>query len=128
MTRLYAGLSSTWSARMQQILQRFCQAFVDLRRRVFEGRLVPLGQNPGFKGKARRIGRNRKKGIILRHHAHPGFRLLPHDIAKDAALLINEVLLRAFNLFHNMLGNDRQRDQLSMSVLQGGARQPVRGS
>ena len=106
----------------QQVLQRLGQAFVHLRRRILKRRLVALGQDPGLEREARRIGRDGEKSIVLGDHAHAGFGLLPDDVAEDAALLVNVILLGAFQFLEHVLGHNRQRDELPVGVLQGRAR------
>src|SRR6266536_5676206 len=80
-----------------------------------------LGQNPRLEWKSRGIWRDGQKIVVLRNHSNSGFGLLPRDVAKNAALFIDVILLRAFDFFSNVYGHNRQRDQLRMRVLQSSA-------
>ena len=76
-----------------------------------------FGKNPGLKRKPRRVRRKRDEVFVLRNHAIADFALLLDNIAENAALLIDVILLGAFNFLGDVNRNDGQRNQLRMCVL-----------
>src|SRR5271169_4174506 len=82
---------------------------------------MALRQNPGLKGKPRRIRSHGDELTVLRDHADGILQLLPNHVTVDATLFVNVVLLRALKLFHSVLGNDGQRDQLRVRMFEGGS-------
>src|SRR5579884_2149275 len=83
---------------------------------------MPLGQNPGFEGEPRGVWRQGYKILVLSDYARTALGFLADDVAEDAALLVKEVLLGALELLNDLSRQNRQRDQLRVSVLQGSAR------
>src|ERR1700704_129607 len=83
--------------------------------------IVAFGQYPGLEGKSRGIGAEHDEVVRLGYQARAAAQLLADDVAKDAALFEIEVGSGSLDLLANALGNHRERDQLRMAVLQGGA-------
>src|ERR1035441_10225505 len=105
----------------QQQLERSGEIFKQLRRRVFEGGLVALGEDPGFKWKSRSIGRESQKVFVFRYHSNAVVDFLPDDVAKNTALFVDVILLGSLQFLHHVNGQNRQRDQLRVRVLERGA-------
>src|SRR5258708_7273964 len=82
---------------------------------------MPLGEYPCFKWKARRIRRDDEEILILQDYADIGTRLLLDDVAIDASVFELVIIACAFQLFDNLARNNRQRDQLTVRMLQGGS-------
>src|ERR1035437_2845559 len=89
---------------------------------ILEMGFVALGQNPGFKGEARRIGREHGEAVGLTDQADAGCRLVADDVAEDAALLEIEKKFGGVHFFLDALGDDGKRDQLGMGMLERRAR------
>src|ERR1039458_1240394 len=107
----------------QEVLQGLGQALINLRGRILKSRFVPLGQDPGFEGETGRVRSDGQEAVAVGNDAHSGLGLLPYDVTKNAALFVYVILLRAFQFLGDILGNNRQRDQLPMGMLQ---RRPCR--
>ena len=80
-----------------------------------------LGQDPGLEWETRRVGSEGEEVLVFRDHARAGFGFLPDDVAEYAALLVDVVLLGAFDLFGDVNGKNGQRDELRVRVLERGA-------
>src|SRR5450759_4651654 len=89
---------------------------------ILEMGFVALGQNPGFKGETRRIGREHGEAVGFADQSHAGGGLVADDVAVDAALLEIVKDLGGVHLFLDALGDDGERDQLGVRMLQRGAR------
>src|ERR1035438_10210296 len=96
----------------QEVLQGLGQALINLRGRILKSRFVPLGQDPGFEGETGRVRSDGQEAVAVGNDAHSGLGLLPYDVTKNAALFVYVILLRAFQFLGDILGNNRQRDQL----------------
>src|ERR1700747_744718 len=106
----------------QQSLQRLGQILEHVRGRVLKGGLVLLGQNPGFKRKAWSIRRQRNKVVVFRDHAAGSLRFLPNQVAKDATLFVDVILLRALDFLEDVNRKNGQRNHLTMPVFERSAR------
>src|ERR1700742_2747475 len=82
---------------------------------------MTLGKYPHLKREWRRIRAKRDKVFIFRSHAHASLHLLPDNVAKNAALFVGEVTPRSFQLFHYLLGQNRQGNNLRVRMLQRSA-------
>ena len=82
---------------------------------------MPLGQNPGFKRKARSVRGESEEVLVLGDYTDDAVRLLPDDVAEYAALFVEVVLLGALQFFDHVDGKNRQGDELRVCVLQRGA-------
>src|ERR1041384_4657070 len=77
-----------------------------------------LRQNPRLKRKARRVWSQRQEVFVLIHNARSVINFLPDDVAENAALFVQEILLCALQFFDHVDRNNGQRDQLRMGVLE----------
>src|SRR5262245_21728093 len=82
---------------------------------------MPLGKNPGFEGKTRSVGRDGDKVLVLGDYTRAGIEFLADDVAKHAALFVDEVLLGAFEFLGNLPWQNGQRNQLSVGMLERSA-------
>ena len=105
----------------EHVFQHRSQLLKLLLLRVLEGRLVNPGDNPYFKREPRlKRGDGNEFGAVG-DDPHTTLRLLPDDVAKNAALLEFEILPGPINLLPHPLGHHRQGDQLGVGMLQRGA-------
>src|SRR5512144_2748219 len=82
---------------------------------------MTFGKNPGLEGKTRGVRRDGEEAVIFGDHANPGLDLLANDVAKNATLFIDKVLLGTLQLLRHMLGHDGKCDELTVRVLQSSA-------
>ena len=82
---------------------------------------MALGEDPGFKGKPRSIRGERQKIFVLSHDSNPVLHFLPDGVAEDTALFVDVILLGSLQFLHHVNGQNRQRDQLRVGVLERGA-------
>src|ERR1035441_8800043 len=106
----------------QEVLQGLGQSLINVRRRILKSRFVPLGHDPCFEWKTGRVGSDGQEAVAVGNDAYSGLGLLPEDVAKNAALFVNVILLRAFEFLNDVLGNNGQGDQLPVAMLQGRSR------
>src|SRR5712692_8036766 len=106
----------------QQGLEQPGKVFVLLMWRLLEPRAVPAWQQPGLERKPRGVRRQRDNLRALQDHTPAGRDLLPDDVAEDAALFRRVMASRALDLLAHEVGDDRQRDELRMRVLERRAR------
>ena len=86
----------------KQSLQRLGQVLKHVRGRVFKGRFMAPRQDPGLEGESRSVGRDGEKVFVLGHHTCTSFGLLTNDVAENAALLVDVILLGAFQFLHHV--------------------------
>ena len=60
---------------------------------------MAFGKDPGFEEKARCVGSQSNKVVVLRYYAFARLALLPNHIAKNASLFVNEILFGAIDFF-----------------------------
>src|SRR5579871_961349 len=77
-----------------------------------------LGQNPGFERETGSVRSKCHEILILAHHASAAIHFLPDNVAEDATLFVQEILLGAFEFLGHVDGKNRQRDQLGVRMLQ----------
>ena len=76
------------------------------------------GQNPGLEGESRGVGRDGEKVFILRHHARTCLSFLANDVAENATLFVDIVLLGPFQFFHHVDGKNGSRNELRVRMLE----------
>ena len=79
---------------------------------------MPAWKYPGFKWVARSVKAKRDKVFVLRRNANARLCLLAQYVAKDAAFFVGEILLCAFQFFHHLLGQNWQRNELRVRMVQ----------
>src|SRR5713101_7633892 len=77
-----------------------------------------LGQKPDLKREPRGVGSQGNELGILGDDADLRFHLLADDVAEDAALFLLVIVLAAVHFLAHALGDNRQRNQLRMGVLE----------
>ena len=87
-----------------------------------EGGAVPAGEDRQLERAAGGPGRKHHHRFVLQHHPLLLGKLLREHVAEDAALLVGEVPARRRQLGGEGLGDERQRDQLRVGVVEGRAR------
>ena len=82
---------------------------------------MALGENPGFKGKPRSIRGESQEIFVLSHDSDAVLAFLPDGVAEDTALFVDVILLGSLQFLNHVNGQNRQRDQLRVSVLERGS-------
>ena len=89
---------------------------------VFEMRVMRLGKDPCFKGKAGCERSDCHKRWVLGDDPAPLLHFLPDDIAEDAPIFVLEVSPAPFDLLVDTRGDDGEGDELRVRMLEGGSR------
>ena len=69
---------------------------------------MPLGKDPRLERESRRIGGDGHEVFVLGHHADAAVELLADDVAEDAPLFVDVILLGAFEFLDHVVRKNRQ--------------------
>src|SRR5258705_12176455 len=82
---------------------------------------MPLGKDPRFERESRLVRGKRHEVFILRHYADPAVSFLADDVAEDATLFVDVILLGSLEFLDHVDRKNRQSNQLRVRALQRGS-------
>ena len=79
---------------------------------------MSLGKDPSLEREPRSVGSERHEVFIFRHYPDSAFGFLTDDIAENATLFVDVILLGSLEFFEHVNGQNRQGNELRMGVLE----------